>query len=106
MLLGGIINPDVEHKPGDEVQKFVDEHGKLNEVYHNFRRKTVRKAELPPRRFLPSIVYSLWQVHVQCFPFYSYLLAVGNPTVTYLSLDIEGAELQVLKVKLILACFM
>ena len=27
----------------------------------------------------------------------SLLLALGNPTVNYLSLDIEGAELQVLK---------
>jgi hypothetical protein len=32
---------------------------------------------------------------VQCFPLYSLLLAVGNRTVNYLSLDIEGAELQV-----------
>ena len=29
--------------------------------------------------------------------FYSILLAVGNPVVDYLSLDIEGAELLVLK---------
>ena len=32
---------------------------------------------------------------IQCFPLYSLLLAVGNRTVNYLSLDIEGAELQV-----------
>ena len=32
---------------------------------------------------------------LQCFPLYSVLLALGNPTVHYLSLDIEGAEFQV-----------
>lgn len=31
-----------------------------------------------------------------CLSFYSILLAVGNPVVDYLSLDIEGAELPVL----------
>jgi hypothetical protein len=34
-------------------------------------------------------------IHIQCFPLYSLLLAVGNRTLNYLSLDIEGAELQV-----------
>ena len=29
---------------------------------------------------------------LQCFPLFTTLLAVGNPTVNYLSLDIEGAE--------------
>ena len=36
-------------------------------------------------------------VRMQCLPLYSLLLALGNPTVHYLSLDIEGAELPVLK---------
>ena len=36
-------------------------------------------------------------VNIQCFPLYSLLLAMGNPTVHYFSLDIEGAELGVLK---------
>ena len=31
----------------------------------------------------------------QCLPIYSLILAAGNPTVDYLSLDIEGAEIQV-----------
>ena len=39
-------------------------------------------------------------MRVQCFPLYSILLALGNPTVHYFSLDIEGAELAVLKVSL------
>ena len=37
---------------------------------------------------------------LQCFPLYSLLLAMDNPTVHYLSLDIEGAEFQVLKTTL------
>uniref|UniRef100_A0A2P2IA64 Protein Star-like n=1 Tax=Hirondellea gigas TaxID=1518452 RepID=A0A2P2IA64_9CRUS len=34
---------------------------------------------------------------VPCYPFYNILEAVGNPIVDFLSLDIEGAELEVLK---------
>ena len=34
---------------------------------------------------------------MQCFPLYTILMALGNPTVDLFSLDIEGAELQVLK---------
>lgn len=34
---------------------------------------------------------------VQCFPLYSILLALGNPRVDFMSLDIEGSELDVLK---------
>ena len=33
---------------------------------------------------------------LQCLPLYTLLLALGNPTVHYLSLDIEGAEFPVL----------
>jgi len=36
-------------------------------------------------------------VTMQCLPLYSLLLAMGNPTVHYFSLDIEGAEFEVLK---------
>jgi len=36
-------------------------------------------------------------VTAQCFPFYSILLAIGNPTVHYFSLDVEGVEVDVLK---------
>ena len=32
-----------------------------------------------------------------CFPLYSILSAVGNPTVHYFSLDVEGSELPILK---------
>ena len=32
-----------------------------------------------------------------CLPLYSILLAMGNPTVDYFSLDVEGAELAILQ---------
>ena len=32
-----------------------------------------------------------------CLPFYAILLAMGNPTVDYFSLDVEGAELPILE---------
>ena len=34
---------------------------------------------------------------MQCFPLASIVYALGNPVIDYLSLDIEGAELDVLK---------
>ena len=36
-------------------------------------------------------------VKMQCLPLYSLLLSLGNPTVDFLSLDVEGAEYKVLK---------
>ena len=36
-------------------------------------------------------------VVVQCLPLHSLLLALGNPTVDFLSLDTEGGELEVLE---------
>lgn len=36
-------------------------------------------------------------VTVQCFPFYSILLAVGQTQVDFFSLDVEGHELAILK---------
>jgi len=36
-------------------------------------------------------------IELQCLPMASLLLAMGNPTVNYLSLDLEGAELEVIK---------
>jgi hypothetical protein len=36
-------------------------------------------------------------VHIQCFPLYSILLAVARTRVDYFSLDVEGHELLVLK---------
>ena len=34
---------------------------------------------------------------MQCFPIYSVLLALGNPTIDLLSLDVEGPEFEILK---------
>ena len=34
---------------------------------------------------------------MQCVPFYSVIKALGKPTIDFMSLDIEGTELQVLK---------
>ena len=36
-------------------------------------------------------------ITTQCVPFYSTILALGNPRIDFMSLDIEGAELLVLK---------
>ncbi len=33
----------------------------------------------------------------QCFPLYSVLMALGNPTIDYFVVDIEGAEFPVLR---------
>ena len=34
---------------------------------------------------------------VQCFPFTSIVFALGNPIIDFFSLDVEGAELEILK---------
>ena len=34
-------------------------------------------------------------IDMQCLPIYSIIMAMGNPTINYFSLDIEGAEFQV-----------
>ena len=36
-------------------------------------------------------------VTIQCFPFYSVLLAVGQTQIDFFSLDVEGHELKILK---------
>ncbi len=40
---------------------------------------------------------ALQSTEVQCFPLYSYLLALNRTHVDYLSLDVEGDELSVLR---------
>ena len=37
------------------------------------------------------------KIKLDCVPFTSIIMALGNPTIDYLSLDIEGAEYPVLK---------
>lgn len=36
-------------------------------------------------------------VNVQCFPLYTYLMALNVTIIDYFSLDVEGSELNVLK---------
>ena len=47
------------------------------------------------RDSIPSNMRSKYPV--RCFPLYSLILAMGSPRVDFLSIDIEGAELAVLK---------
>ena len=82
-LLGGIINEG--RKPGgaetniDEESKKLfggsiqEEMGYLGDEYE---RKTIK---------------------ILCLPLYSILLALENPTVHFLSLDVEGSEFPILK---------
>ena len=71
---GGIINyiNGVKKAPGD--------------INHNYT-----------SAFLAGIPSWTRTIHAQCFPFYAVLQALDLPTVDYFSLDIEGAEYQVLK---------
>ena len=41
--------------------------------------------------------YERKTIQILCFPLYSILLALENPTVHYLSLDVEGSEFPILK---------
>ena len=50
----------------------------------------------PLESALESIAQEIIFFQVQCLPLASLLLALDNPTVNYLSLDLEGAELEVL----------
>ena len=47
------------------------------------------------RDSIPDNMRSSYQL--RCYPLFSLLLALGNPRVDFLSLDIEGAELAVLR---------
>ena len=44
-----------------------------------------------------TVKHNAEEIQVVCFPFHSILFAIGNPSVDYFSLDIEGIELDVLK---------
>ena len=64
-VFGGVVAPD--HIPSEQLQRH--------------------------RKFVSKEKHGHYKT--QCFPIYSLILAAGNPTVDYLSLDIEGAEIQV-----------
>ena len=40
----------------------------------------------------PDFPYERRTMEIQCLPLTSIIKALGNPTIDYLSLDIEGAE--------------
>ena len=73
---GGIINGQM--KPGELPSKEKDYYRKrYNKKYKfNYDRRTLK---------------------MHCLPFNSIMRAMGNPVIHYLSLDIEGVELQVLQ---------
>jgi len=71
-IFGGILREGVV-KPGDNIPSNDRENQKKS--FEGLRRT----------------------IKMQCFPIYSMLLAVGNPVVDYMSLDIEGTEYDVLK---------
>ncbi len=75
-IVGGIING--KFKPADvyEERKEALERDPGYKSLYTWERRTIR---------------------MQCFPVYSILMAIGNPVVDYFSLDIEGAELPVLR---------
>lgn len=68
-------------KTRPEVVKF-HVHGLLGGIVNTAKNKEVSNREM---------------IEIQCFPVYSVLMALGNPRVDYFTLDIEGAELQVLE---------
>lgn len=75
--VGGIING--HRKPGEENSNWV-EHIKRTNKNHVFKHPYDRRT-----------------LKLECLPLTSIIMALGNPTIDYLSLDIEGAEFQVLK---------
>ena len=76
-ISGGIING--KFKPGDEAQK----------AFARLKRDN--------KNFKPKFPYERRTIEMQCLPLTSIIEAVGNPTIDYLSLDIEGVEIQVLR---------
>lgn len=57
------------------------------------------KRKFPGNMAKPGWLGPIWRktIQVQCFPLYSVLAALDFPKIDYFSLDIEGAEFQVLK---------
>ena len=53
------------------------------------------EAETLQKPGIPGVDPGL--VTIQCFPFYSVLLAVGQTRIDFFSLDVEGHELEILK---------
>lgn len=63
----------------------------------NMTNNIFRLVRNEPKNIKRPHPYNRRTIRVQCFPLYSILLALGNPTVDVFSLDIEGAEIKVLE---------
>jgi len=74
---GGIINGRL--KPGEEPHK-----------------ERVRQ-ERYTKNYVPKYPYQRRTIKLNCLPFTAIMMALGNPIIDYLSLDIEGSEFPVLK---------
>ena len=71
-IFGGII-VDGRPKPGENIP--IKNRNRIQEIVNKTRRT----------------------IKMQCFPLATIVYALGNPKIDYLSLDIEGAELEILK---------
>lgn len=74
---GGIINGNL--KPGEEPSQEIE------------------NRQIKEPNWKPKHPFKRRNIKMECLPFNSIILALGNPTIDYLSLDIEGAEFPVLK---------
>jgi len=85
-IIGGIING--KFKPGgpDEDDR---------EIRRRRKSKNLRDEDLVYTDELKR--YGRQTMEMQCLPLTSIIKAMGNPTIDYLSLDIEGAEFPVLQ---------
>ncbi len=64
----------------------------------------VSEENIPPKQNLQNMNLRIEEQEnneviyaVQCFPLYSILLAIGQTTVDFFGLDVEGAEYKILK---------
>ena len=73
------------HKPGG-AETDIDEES-----------KKLFGGSIPEKMGYLGDEYERKTIQILCFPLYSILLALENPTVHYLSLDVEGSEFPILK---------
>ncbi len=79
---GGIVNPGGYTRPGDAAAELEKRRG------YKYLHQLPGGGGLRRRR-----------IRVQCLPLYSLLAALGQTTVHYLVLDVEGVEMQILQVR-------
>eukprot|EP00092_Neocalanus_flemingeri_P073101 GFUD01090139.1.p1 GENE.GFUD01090139.1~~GFUD01090139.1.p1 ORF type:complete len:291 (-),score=83.39 GFUD01090139.1:16-888(-) len=90
------INSCLSIKGNAEKVKFdtADVYGAIDN--NNDPKNDAKKNRKSQMRFYHKEV-ARQTLTVQCYPLYSILLALGNPKVDFMSLDIEGSELDVLR---------